>query len=103
MITCQEFLKWESSAVCVDFKPAYVDMAGGNVLAGLLLSQIAAVIMRLFTSLILSAQNKRLVGIHFQKEQQDRQRDNDPKWQQIKMESNESVPGSFFFVYGEAT
>lgn len=40
MIMCQDFLKWESSAVCVDFKPAYVDMAGGNVLAGLLLSQI---------------------------------------------------------------
>ena len=36
-----EFLAWErASRDTIDFKVAYVDMAGGDVIAGLLLSQI---------------------------------------------------------------
>jgi len=39
-MTADEFLKWEKGAWGVDFKMEYVDLAGGDIEAGLLLSQI---------------------------------------------------------------
>ena len=39
-MTPAQFLKWESKAPGIDFKVEYVDVAGGDVEAGLLLSQI---------------------------------------------------------------
>lgn len=35
-----QFLQWEKSARSIDFKPEYVDVAGGDLNAGVLLSQI---------------------------------------------------------------
>ncbi len=41
MVTMREFLQWEAvSKDTIDFKKAYVDMAGGDLIAGLMLSQI---------------------------------------------------------------
>lgn len=36
----EEFVKWEKNAASIDFKLEYVDLAGGDIAAGLLLSQI---------------------------------------------------------------